>query len=285
MFGNPKTVVSSVLMDLIHFILTGGKDNMVGGFFSVFFFLCNAYIHAKKTNTPFYIAHADWPYNRWHDYFTTLDLKENYYASRVRCLHLNVPSEWKYSLEEYKIAVREIFVLKEHLTTRIESIVSSLGPFIGLFVRRGDKLFEEAKYIHVKDILKHIAYTESTTFFVQTDDYTVIEELQQELPNNKFVTIVPPTKRGSYHTKFFREREKRTDIQSLEEKSRQQIQVETEEMLVGLMVCMRGTECWTDDTSNVGRFLKLYSPDTVKIYPKDYSLNVSSVCHPAWSLT
>jgi hypothetical protein len=265
-------------------VLTGGVDNAVGGFFSVFFFLCNAYIHAKKTNTPLYIAHADWPYNQWHDYFTTLELKENYYSSRVRCMHLNVPSEWKYPLKEYITAVREIFVLKDHLTARIESIVSSLGPFTGLFVRRGDKLFEEAKYIHVKDILKPISYTEATTFFVQTDDYTVIEELQQELPNNKIVTIVPTTKRGSYHTKFFRQREHRTDIQSLEEKSKEQKRIETEEMLVGLMVCMRGTDCWTDDTSNVGRFMKLYNPDTVKIYPKDYSLKPSSIVHPAWSI-
>lgn len=119
---------------------------------------------------------------------------------------------------------------------------------------------------------------------MQTDDYTVVEELQRELPNNKIVTIVPTTKRGSYHSKRFKERENRHDIQSLEEKSTQQRQIETDEMLVGLMVCLHGTECWTDDTSNVGRFLKLYKPDTVKIYPQNYSLNPLSVCHPAWMI-
>jgi hypothetical protein len=269
---------------MIHFILTGGVGNAVGGFFSVFLFLCNAYIHAKKTNTPLYIAHAEWPYNRWHDYFTTLNLKDDYFRSRMRCSHLNVPNEWKYPLEDYKTAVQEIFVLRDSLKARVESIVSSLGPFIGLFVRRGDKIFEEAKYIHIKDILACISHTEATTFFVQTDDYTVVEELQKELPNNRIVTIVPPTKRGSYHNIAFREREQRNDIQSLEEKSEEQKQVETEEMLVGLSVCLRGTECWTDDTSNVGRFLKLSKPESVKIYPQDYSLNLSSMCHPAWTI-
>jgi hypothetical protein len=269
---------------MIHFILTGGMGNAVGGFFSVFFFLCNAYIHAKKTNTPLFIAHADWPYNRWHDYFTTLDLKDDYFRSRLRCSHLNVPTQWKYPLEEYMTAVRELFVLRDPLKARVESIVSSLGTFTGLFVRRGDKLFEEANYIHVKDILKHIPHTETTTFFVQTDDYTVVEELQHELPNNRIVTIVPTTKRGSYHNKMFREREHRHDIQSLEEKSKEQKQIETEEMLVGLSVCLRGIECWTDDTSNVGRFLKLSKPDTVKIYPHDYPLDPSSICHPAWTV-
>ena len=267
----------------IHFVLNSGMDNG-GGFFSVFFFLCNAYIHAKKMNTPFYIAHTDWPYNRWHDYFTTLELKDDYFRSPIRCSHMNVPSDWKYPLQEYSTAVREIFVLREHLSKRILSILSSLGPFIGLFVRRGDKLFEEAKYIDVKDILSHIPHDETTTFFVQTDDYTVFEQLQQELPNNRIVTIVPPTKRGSYHSKRFKERENRHDIQSLEEKSKEQRQIETDEMLVGLMVCLHGTECWTDDTSNVGRFLKLYKPDTVKIYPHNYSLNPLSLCHPAWKI-
>jgi hypothetical protein len=54
-------------------------------------------------------------------------------------------------------------------------------------------------------------------------------------------------------------------------------------MLVGLFVCLAAEHCWTDDTSNVGRFLKLYD-DRVHVYPEDYRVDETLHAHPAWSL-
>jgi hypothetical protein len=135
-----------------------------------------------------------------------------------------------------------------------------------VFVRRGDKLIGEARYIPFSDILKCIPHSETSTFFIQSDDYTVVEEAKVLLPKAHIISTVLQSKRGSFH---------------ITERSRKQIREETEEMLVGLSVCLRSSSCWTDDTSNVGRFLKLSNP-RVHIYPKDYDVDLSTIVCPSW---
>jgi hypothetical protein len=165
--------------------------------------------------------------------------------------------------------ILELFKLKQELVTRVNVLVESMpSDYIAVFVRRGDKLKEEAKYIPFIDILKCIPHSETSTFFIQSDDYGVVEEAKNILPNANIISTVPSTKRGSFH---------------YTQRSRQQIREETEEMLVGLSVCLRSSSCWTDDTSNVGRFLKLSNP-SVHIYPEDYDVDLSYVMCPAWSI-
>jgi hypothetical protein len=240
------------------------------GFFSLFFVMCNAYIASKKSASSFYITHSNWTYTwdkGWHDYFTTLKIAPfnlfhiRYNEDKFFNLH--------YPLYEYVNCIRELFVLKPHLIDRVNALVSTLpSDFIAVFVRRGDKLFKEAKYIPVSEIFKHIPHTETDTFFIQTDDYSVVEEITSMLPNARIVSTVSPTKRGAFH---------------VQKRSLNQIREETEEMLVGLSVCLRSSSCWSDDTSNVGRFLKLSNPN-VHIYPEDYDVDLSYVMCPAWSI-
>lgn len=269
------------------FELNSGKNNG-GGFFSVFFFLCEAYIHAKKNKLPFYIEHHYWPYtfqHGWHDYFTTLKLNPKSPNISLKCSHMTLHPDWKYTLQDFKDAIHEIFVPNHFILNRVREITQELKEYIGVFVRRGDKITQnEASLIPVSDILKHITYTSSTTFFIQSDDYTVVEEFQHELPNHKIVSIVSPTKRGSWHSKAFRFNASVTHTLSIEEKPKDIIFKETQDMIIGLLVCLHAKECWSDDTSNVGRFLKLYSPTTVKVYPSDYNLNMGLTIHPAWTV-
>jgi len=268
------------------FELNSGMNNG-GGFFSVFFFLCEAYIHAKKTGMPLYITHVNWPYTHnhgWHDYFTTLECLPKSEKSVLRCGHM-ILHGWNYTLADFFHASRELFIPHPFILSRVDSIVKDLGKYTSIFVRRGDKVTQnEAKFIPMRTILQSIPHDESTTFFIQTDDYTVVEELMSECPHNKVVTLVPPTKRGSWHSKQFRLSANCSHSLSLEEKPKHVIYEETQEMIVGLLVCLRANQCWTDDTSNVGRFLKLYNPNGVKIYPNDYVIDFSKTCHPAWTL-
>jgi hypothetical protein len=245
------------------------------GFFCMFFIMCNAYIASKKMGSSFYIKHSNWTYTwdrGWHDYFTTLKV-----APLIPKLINPVQIECKYErfykpdfpLQEYVNAIHELFVLKPELVYRVNSLVATLpSDFIAVFVRRGDKLIKEAKYIPVSDILKHIPHSETDTFFIQTDDYSVVEEAKVLLLNAKIVSTVSPTKRGAFHK---------------QPRSANQVREETEEMLVGLSVCLRSSSCWTDDTSNVGRFLKLSNP-RVHIYPEDYDVDLSCVICPAWHI-
>jgi len=249
-------------------------DN-TNGFFALFFIMCNAYIASKKMGSPFYITQSNWSYaykEGWHDYFVTLRAPPLFPKLadpiRVGCdlARFYAPD---FPLAEYVTSIRELFILKTELQQRADAIISGMSSnYIAIFVRRGDKLIEEAGYISFVDILAKIPHTEQTVFFIQTDDYGVVEEARRALPTSRIESTVPPTKRGSFHTR---------------RRSKQQIKEETEEMLVGLSVCLRAPACWTDSTSNVGRFLKLASP-RVRVYPEDFAVDPSYVMCPAWSI-
>jgi hypothetical protein len=252
--------------------------NMDTGFFSMFFRICTVCL---RPNTRVVIDCSEWKYGRWSWYFRSLDEAQWVPPTmkRIGFRTLDVNLE-KRPLGEYRRAVRAIFQLSPILRKQVESVINSIGkPYTAIFVRRGDKLVHEAKYIPMSDILSWITYDESTVFFVQTDDYTVIEEMRAILPNHKIHHTVPTTKRGSYHTAKYRQ----NVSVPWTEKTPEQAREETTEMLVGLSVCLAAEHCWSDDTSNVGRFLKLYD-DKVHIYPEDYSVDESLTYHPAWQI-
>jgi len=245
--------------------------NKQSGFFSLFFIMCTAYITSKKMGLPFFIIHSNWLYTwdkGWHDYFTTLKIAP---FSLIQIKDNDRFFNVHYPLSEYVNSIRELFVLKPELVSRVNRIVGSLPPdFIAVFVRRGDKLIQEAKYIPVSEIFKHIPHTKTDTFFIQTDDYTVVEEIRSMLPEATIVSTVSPTKRGEF-------------LAIAQNRPSNQVREETEEMLVGISVCLRSSSCWTDSTSNVGRFLKLSNPN-VHIYPKDFDVDLSCEICPAWDI-
>jgi hypothetical protein len=237
----------------------------VGGFYSVFFFLCQAYIYAKVNNLDFYVMTTNWYYTHnkgWHDYLTSLNLWKPEFASKYKDVHftshMQVP-KGDFSLQDYIQAIKEIYHLKPELEERANEILSKNPELISIFVRRGDKItYGEAPFIDTPNLLKLINMSKDTkgTIFVQTDDYRVITELEQELPNVKLISTVPKTKFGS-HSRIWGK-------MPAEERK-----IQTEEMLVGLQVCIKSRLLWTDFTSNVGRFLKLSNLANTKIYASD----------------
>ena len=244
------------------------------GFFSMFFRICTGYL---AYGSQLLLNTETWHHGRWSWYFTTL--LETSTRSEYSVMEIPTMVD-RWTLRDYRQTVRELFKLTPILRQNVQSIRDKIGtPYTALFVRRGDKLVSEAKYIPMTTILSYIPYTSDTVFFVQTDDYGVIEEMRQVLPTHTVYYTIPPTKRGSYHSPNYNQR---TSI-PWTNKSLEDARIETEEMLVGLSVCLSADQCWTDDTSNVGRFLKLYD-DRVHIYPNDYSVNEDLHAHPAWSI-
>lgn len=244
------------------------------GFFSAFFRICTAYL----THGPRLLVNSQtWHHGRWSWYFTTLPET----SDRPDCSFMEIPldvSRW--TLGEYRQTLRALFRLTPLLRLDIRNVLARIGgPFTALFVRRGDKLVVEAPFRPMREILACIPYDDSTVFFVQTDDYTVIEEMRTLLPNHPIHFTVPPTKRGSYHSPKYGQ----TGYIPWTQKSPDEARDETNEMLVGLSVCLAAEQCWTDDTSNVGRFLKMMD-DRVHVYPEDYSVDDSLHAHPAWNI-
>lgn len=245
----------------VHTVIFDLNDS--AGFYSTFFFMCQAYIYAKKNGADFYIQPTNWYYTYeegWHDYFTTLKLlpKEANYSKIEKFSHMTCNQLPNYTLEDYVQAMKEIYILKSELVSRAQELAPNEAS---LFVRRGDKISSrEAVLIETADILKKTQLETKSSIFVQTDDYNVVEELQALLPESEIISTVPQDKRGSHaHT-----------WRKLTARERKE---QTEEMLVGLEVCINSTECWSDYTSNVGRFLKLMAPQ-VKLYSVDNKIPV-----------
>jgi hypothetical protein len=236
--------------------------NDSAGFYSTFFFMCQAYIYAKKKGAEFYIKNSNWYYTYekgWHDYFTTLKNlpSEAKYSKIEKYSHMSCASLPNYTLQEYVDAMKEIYILKPELLSRAQEVEAVTS----LFVRRGDKISSrEAVLIETADIVKKTSLATKPAIFIQTDDYSVVEELQALLPESEIKSTVPQDKRGSHASAW----------RKLTARERKQ---QTEEMLVGLQVCINAPECWSDYTSNVGRFLKLQNPH-VKLYSIDNKIPV-----------
>lgn len=248
---------------------------MGSGFFCVVFHLCTAYLeHGPKL----LVNSSNWKYGKWNDYFRTLTEGVDINQLSLKNIDLNVP---KWSMRDYRRAVRELLRPSALLRYEVKRVKERIGcPYTAIFVRRGDKIASgEAQFVPMSEILSSISYKDDTVFFIQTDDYTVVEETRALLPNHTIHSTVPPTKRGSYHSPKYHQ----SVTVPWTEKTDQDARTETLEMLTGLFVCLDAEHCWTDDTSNVGRFLKLYD-DRVHIYPKDYSVDESYHMHPAWSI-
>ncbi len=265
------------------------KLNTNAGFYSILFYMCRAILLAKRLGIPFYIEDSTWIYRYklgWHDYFQTLQNIENPDHMKNPCIvwQGNCPFE-DYTIREYVAISNDIYHLRSELVDRVETLRKHLGPsYVAVFVRRGCKMYEEAPYIPVEDIYAKMNVSRDTVLFVQTDDYTVVEEFRGVHPAEKVIATVPISKRGQYHNREYLVRDTINKYKSLvvplSEQPRQQVREETEEMLVGLEVCRKAPVCWTDCKSNVGRFLKL-TGNNVHYYPVDGYYDMNSVGCPA----
>ena len=276
----------------VNFIL-----NKNAGFFSVFFFLVQSYIYAKKTNKTFCVNSDDWTYkysNGWTDYFdTNYDCKNKELdKNQIEIFsHANMPSVPNYSLNDYIAAIKEIYKLKSSLIEKANKIINTLGNYKAVYIRRGDKIAaSEAKIISISDIIQKIKIDKDEKLFVQTDDYSVVKEIKRILPTVEIISTVPENKFGSYHHSMWVEVDKNKNknpninkIETILDKDSLKIKEDCEELLIGVYICTNAKECWVDKTSNVSRFIKLYSPDTVHIYPVDIKLDYNKTTHcPAY---
>lgn len=273
----------------INYPRTKGKSAIVfelnnsAGFYSVFLFMCEAYLMAQRYKYDFFISHKGWPYafeNGWHDYFDSLvmfnDSDITNYDSVIRVSHLDMNPimedtattlegcnyRCEFTLNDYIRACHDIYKLKPSILKKAEDIIQSINePYTSIFVRRGDKITSgETLYVSTAEIIRQIECDNLNVLFIQTDDYSVVEEIGELLPNARIVSTVPFLKRGSFHISLY----------GLNSDGKREW---TEEMLVGLYICMKASVCWTDDVSNVGRFLKLMGMNTTRVYSLDSENN------------
>ena len=262
------------------------KISDASGLFSVFFFLCQAYIYAKEKRADFYLENCptwQYTYNEgWSDYFTSLHTTQPdqqlplIYKNTESFQHLRVETIPHYSLSRYEQAVKEIYRPSESILKQTESIRSGIGSsYTSLYVRRGDKVsgkFKENDIMPVEEILARANIKDDgSTLFIQTDDYTVVEEAMKLIPSCKVITMTPPTAKGSF-------------IEELHGLNPDEKRAHTENLLISIEVFLGGSTCWTDHRSNVGRLQKLLAFDRVHFYDEELELDRGATIRPYYSL-
>ena len=249
----------------------GGRKNAVvftndasAGFGSVFFFMIQAYIYAKKNGNDFRIKDDGWVYTYdkgWHDYFDSLDdydpaVKYDEVKHTSHNKNDDIPD---YTFQEYSDAIQEVFRPVRRIQDLAKRTINSMnGPYVSIYVRRGDKVEGDHTEMEAADLDKVIASTgiKSGNVFVMTDDYSVVEEIRRLLPDCKVTTLTSPDTRGSFHDNM---------RNNTAEEQRQH----GEELFSSLEVFRNGTRGWADGRSNMGRLLKLQDPAKVTLYRSD----------------
>jgi len=251
------------------------------GFASVFGFLCKTYIYAQVNQYDFYIDHRNWQYtyaNGWHDYFTTLKLynpaaavdygKVEYYSWH------NIGQIPDYTLQQYHDCVDEIFKLKDDLLACSAHFIETIGgEYDSVYVRRGDKL-KENEYTNIQELIASIPLDPMRKLFVQTDDIHAFEEIRKLLPDKKLYTITPYTSRGA-------------DMFTICSMNAEDRRKHTEELLISIAICMKGSAIYSDNRSNIGRLHKIIGLDAVTLYPSSASeipLSMATVIRPQYDL-
>lgn len=235
------------------------------GLFADLFFLIETYIRTKRSNFDFYIDSSNWSYSYdkgWHDYFTSFNEISNTIKDRYNnifyCSHgkvnADIDGQSDITLQDFVNIIPNVFILKNDIIQKAQENINKYGTYEAIYIRRGDKHTSgESPFMPTRSITNQIHFNESLPLFVQSDDFTEVENIQSIFPNKKIYTIIPNNRRGAHE----KERQYITRDQKRES---------TEELLMGVYICTKASKCWVDILSNVSRFIKLSSINSVYFY-------------------
>lgn len=273
--------------------------NRAAGFFSQFFFTMNHYIYCKKRRINFRLDTTDWTFsyqNGWIDYFKPFDLVFDESAeSNERHGHGTVLEEVSY--KEYGNVLKEVYqyndFIKGKISEKMEELCLLKGAYESIFIRRGDKLLCESKYLeteeYIKTLLRVCDGSTCRTIFLQTDDYQAYIDIQTFIEKNgldiRVLTLCKPDLFGFTMSgiEFYKNpsdfSENQPYINRIREMNVQNkiiFDLNKEEMLdhmitflVGVDIVLQSRVCVTDYSSNVGRFIKLWKGESVYTAYKD----------------
>jgi len=283
--------------------------NRAAGFFSQFFFTINHYIFCQKHRIYFSLDSTDWTFSfkdGWTDYFQPIDITYEYGTNNDgRYGHGTVIEDVPY--DEYGKVLPEVWKYNDFIKGKIEEKMAELSlldkEYDSIFIRRGDKLLCESKYIETEKYIKTLLNRSPhcKTVFVQTDDYNCYAEICRYLEelnlNIRVLTLCDKnlfgftmSDREFYNTQsnfpenqpyIDRIRERNVKNKLIFELNKDEMKEHMVTFLVGIEIVMRSNMCITDYSSNVARFLKLRNSDSV-FHVSGEELDMNRVCCPAY---
>lgn len=274
------------------------------GFYSCLFFMISHYIHAKHTNQSFRLITTSWLYNYkngWTDYFEPIDFKLEKDTQVIKQYRHNQIIH-NYSMHEYKRAIGELYKYNSQIIKHIESRKLALNltdiEYDAIYIRRGDKLCSESKYIpsnkYVELLLEK--HPECTTILVQTDDYNSYLDIQQYIKdrqlNIRVITTCNENARGFIVYDKYREELKHAyennshnkeylssikpildTTKTIDAYNKEELREHTSDLIVGVELVLRSKYCILDYQSNVSRFIMIAHNNHMNVfdirYPND----------------
>jgi len=272
--------------------------NIHGGFFSQFFFVMNHYLFAKKYGLSFTLNSNAWlfKYNKgWEDYFISFDITTGVTQPRIFKHSQYLGS---YSLHEYKNIIKDVYKYNDTTNQKILETKQNLNllneaEYDSIFIRRGDKLIAESKYI---DTSKYIDFLliknpKCHTIFLQTDDYNCYLDLQKYILDKnlsiKLITLCRENTKGGifvYENNITQRIGNATyeimdnveyilsnvdnirHSKPVDKMNAEEIYVHTMDMIIGVDIVLHSNICICEYSSNVARFIKLAHDNGDNVY-------------------
>ena len=259
------------------------------GFFSMLFFTINHYLHSKKYNISFKVISDSWLFKYkygWEDYFYNIDISIDNDNTEIQCFkHCNTLDD--FTLYDYKNAINEIYKFNDTIIKKIDETVVKLQleykKYDAIFIRRGDKLTWESKYIPVEKYMDTLLKKnpDCKTIFLQTDDYNCYLELINYINNKKLkINIITLCKEHLIGGMIIFDQNKNfvenainsnsdnkdyiiqvidniKQSKSINTMNNDEIYEHTIEMLIGIHIVLQSNICICEYSSNVSKFIKL----------------------------
>jgi hypothetical protein len=265
------------------------------GFYSMFFFLLNHYIYCKENKKNFVIESDQWIFkskNGWEDYFEPVKLQYNDGTNVAFVGHNDVIKD--YPLIEYKNNIKELYIYNKRTNEQIQKINQTLkipNDYDSIFIRRGDKLGQESKFIKEDTYINRLLKRSPNCryIYLQTDDYNCFIALQKYIEENglniEITTLCDPNSFGVVVHDFQKDIlknasetnsankdylnkviDKLNNSKSVENMNSDEKYKHLMDMIVGIDICLKSRHCVTDYQSNVSRFIKLAHNDSNNVY-------------------
>jgi glycerophosphoryl diester phosphodiesterase len=254
---------------VVVFTLTHGA-----GFGSVFGYLLEAYIYAKKSGCEFRVKNENWQYGPekgWHDFFTSLEAYDPAQKATEENFRHSTSTSGKYTVKDYHDAIQEVYKPKEEIIKKAEEFKKKIGgSYVSVYVRRGDKTSGAGKEMDAADLSALVKEwgLKDGNIFVMSDDYGVVDEMKKLLPRAKIFTLTESDDKGF-------------SIHRIQKEGAEVRRKEAEELFTSVEIFHGGEKGWVDNRSNLGRFLKLRDLGKVVLYPKVGEIPLDKEIHPS----
>ena len=282
------------------------------GFFSIFFFVMNHYLYAKKKNVSFKLNTDNWLfkcYSGWEDYFINIDTIIDNGTDNIEYYnHGNQPDNAY--IFEYKDIIKEIYKYNEKTKQKIYETKEKLNllncqDYDSIFIRRGDKLIYESDYYESSKYIECLLIKNPNchTIFLQTDDYNSYIDLQNYIKINNLninlITMCDENLKGGvvvfdvFKNRLNEGKNKnymQSNINNLLNNTpvnmlnKEDLYIHTINMIIGLDIVFNSNICICDYSSNVARFIKLAHNNINNVFNilnPDVDINLNQVFCPA----